>query len=1018
MKVVIFLFLLTSLSFSQQSTQQSRTPITMADMMIEVTDPSRMMVSTNGNAGIFVTETNAQYPSPLRGWRIRGKEVMQDYRITIEGKELRRPDVIRTRVYPHQFIREYKNGIIERVTFADSVDGLIIELENAPAKWISVEPLFRGTHQQSEYALHSQEGIMRIGKLDHLIPSADEPYPGWIAVAVSPGRVYALPFYIPKQYAENFSPGYLESPVPSDKFTVAFAAGDTVYPAFNLAANLIEHYSYFIESKRARFENLLNDSYVRTDNNEFDRAVNWAKISLSELMMKAQGTTRGIVAGLPWHEIFRPRDTFISLPGATLVVGDFSSAKELLRSFATRQDTNASSADFGRMPDRIGKNSMIGKSADATLRFTVALQEYLNYTGDSAFAQEVYPVVKRAVQGTILHAIDSLGFLTHGDADTWMNAVGPQGAWSPRGNRANDIQALWYQQLRTASALARAEKTNESIFIEQCSTLADKVFGNFQKYFVDSTSGVVYDHLNADGTPDRQLRPNQFFTIDMIQDQSVRSKILKSATEKLVYPYGIASLSQDDENFHAYFSSTPYYIPDAAYHNGVVSTWLSGPWIDHAVEAGMSDLAYQVTLNMSHQILQRGIVGTLSELLDASPRNDEQEPSLSGDFTSAMGLAEFIRTLYQSYLGVKVNNLGSTLSLKPNLPKLIDVADCNVAIGSTILRAQYRRIGDSLIVTLSSPKQGKAIAIECTSPLQLAGAPRFSGTTVLAPNSSMTLIFDKNGITQQDAQETKNISMQTSSEKYTHSMLVGMQLAAPVVRPGLKALKEPDYMLLTNSDIKHSSASATLLYDAHDPRGDDKGNGSSAYPTISGLKPGSADIRHFAVSSDAKNMYFTLVFDTLSNPRFHPECGFDYTCAAIAIDKDGKNGSGQSSVGMNARYSFMNNFAFENIIHIGNGFQAQDAKGKVLAEYFPVPEDEFNALGNTTTKSIEFSVPVSILGKPEQRWRYAVIVGLQDERIGAGIGAFRSVEASVPGKIGGKKNTTNIYDVLLPSKKK
>jgi carbohydrate-binding DOMON domain-containing protein len=166
-------------------------------------------------------------------------------------------------------------------------------------------------------------------------------------------------------------------------------------------------------------------------------------------------------------------------------------------------------------------------------------------------------------------------------------------------------------------------------------------------------------------------------------------------------------------------------------------------------------------------------------------------------------------------------------------------------------------------------------------------------------------------------------------------------------------------------------------------------------------------------------VYFTLTFANLSNPGWHPEYGFQLTYVAIAIDKDGKPNSGETNVGMNSNYVLEPSFAFEDIIYVGGGIRLMDSGKKILGEYLPTAGDEKNPIGNVTTKTIEFSLPQKMLGAPSNNWRYVVLVGCQDDHGGAGVGEFRSVEAT-PGEWigGGKKHPSdpNVYDVIVPGK--
>jgi predicted glycogen debranching enzyme len=189
----------------------------------------------------------------------------------------------------------------------------------------------------------------------------------------------------------------------------------------------------------------LSRAGIRTDHREFDKALAWARLSLQALMMNQTG--RGIFAGLPWFNNYWGRDTFIALPGATLVTGAFAEAREIIRSFSAFQQRDSASSDYGRIPNIVTTTDTAFNTADGTPRFVIMAREYVERSGDDAFLLEAYPVVLRSIEGTLRYHTDALGFLTHADAETWMDAVGPSGPWSPRGNRANDIQALWAQQL-------------------------------------------------------------------------------------------------------------------------------------------------------------------------------------------------------------------------------------------------------------------------------------------------------------------------------------------------------------------------------------------------------------------------------------------------------------------------------------------------------------------------------------------------------------------------------------------
>ena len=73
----------------------------------------------------------------------------------------------------------------------------------------------------------------------------------------------------------------------------------------------------------------------------------------------------------------------------------------------------------------------------------------------SRSSSAISSVSARAIVAAMLHRVDDGGLLKHGDAETWMDAVGSDGPWSPRGDRAVEIQVLWLEQIRISVKWAR-----------------------------------------------------------------------------------------------------------------------------------------------------------------------------------------------------------------------------------------------------------------------------------------------------------------------------------------------------------------------------------------------------------------------------------------------------------------------------------------------------------------------------------------------------------------------------------
>lgn len=1003
-KFILFFCCLSLISCSGKKLEHK--PFTMDEMMIQVYDTSRAVAYTNKEAGFYYTETNAPQKSSWQGWHIMAAKMMDDYQIAIDRKPLNRHDVQITEVYPHQFIRSYKAGARERVTMLDSVNAIVIELDRIQGKRLSVVPLFN--QPESDYQTAVVGRTLLIASKHHLQRTEKENFPVWIGVTTREENSYCDT--TSSRTGQTSGIGRIDLDLTGDAAGIIFAAGDTKQEAVDLVVRVANNYQSMIGQRKTRMEKLLNASYLRTNDERLTKALNWSKLSLDALLMNQ--VRKGIFAGLPWFDDYWGRDSYITLPGAAIVNGDFRDAKEIIRSFADWQDHNSESPTCGRIPNLVTTNSMAYNTTDGTPWFINALDMYVKYSNDTGFIREMYPTVFLAIEGALAHHVDSLEFMTHADAETWMDAVGPNGPWSPRGNRANEIQALWYNEMK--SAIAFAQRAGDYGAAAYWNGIIHNIQYNFNKYYLDPAAGMVYDHLNPDGTPDHQIRPNQLFTLPIIEREDIKARVFRNVTEKLVYPWGVASLSQDDENFHPYHHYEPYYVQDAAYHNGIVWTWLYGRWIDAATYFHQENLAYTVTENMTHQVLDRGAVGTLSELTDALPRPGRTEPELSGTFSQAWSLAEYLRSFSQGYLGCTVDASVPRITLAPHLPQALTDVEFTIPVADWNISAWYHIADGTGEITLASPAGAKDIDLRLEW--------MFPDTTVhimgtsLPAGSTIRLKLREKDVIVESPSGSKMLDAGIVEHNIPPAFFNGMKLAAPELKKDLKALKGPDYRVLRRNDIKANPAGAMLITDASDPEGDDNGGGRYTYPTNPNLKPGSLDITHFTVKADENNVYFTLTFRNLSNPGWHPEYGFQLTYAAIAIDKDGNAGSGGVDVGMNSHYILNKSDAFEDIIYVGGGFRVADLSGKVLAEYLPAPDDVQDPLGNVETRTISFAMPVSIIGRAEQSWRYTVLTGAQDDHGGAGVGEFRVVgKESGEWTGGGKKNPKdpNVYDVLV-----
>ena len=477
----------------------------------------------------------------------------------------------------------------------------------------------------------------------------------------------------------------LHSASPGTRLTVhvAFAAtpeaalaalrGLTARDSWN--ATLADHYAR------------LTASFLWTADASFNRALLWARASAAALEVRQFGA--GLWAGLPWFRDNWGRDTFIALPGALLVTGRYAPARAVFDAFAARQKRGpADDPDVGRVPNRVARapvaadgvepgatagDEVIYNSVDGTLWMIRAGAAYLRYRGDDGLAATLRDLIRVHVDGVLRHHLDAEGLLRHADADTWMDArIAGRESWSPRGDRAVEIQALWIDALDTGAGLARA--AGDAAAARRYAGLADRAARAFRHRYWDGR--VLADRLRPNGTRDTTLRPNALLALTVaarpLLPATATQHVLRTTVQHLLFPWGMVSLDPADAAFHPTHedradTAAPRWHKDAAYHNGTVWGWNAGAAIDALTDAGVPDLAWRLTHNLGTQILQDGVRGTMSELVDALP-DAQGRPRLSGAWSQLWSVAEFTRVAFQDYLGFRPDVPARRLDFVPALP--------------------------------------------------------------------------------------------------------------------------------------------------------------------------------------------------------------------------------------------------------------------------------------------------------------------------------------------------------------
>jgi predicted glycogen debranching enzyme len=264
-------------------------------------------------------------------------------------------------------------------------------------------------------------------------------------------------------------------------------------------------------------------------------------------------------------------------------------------------------------------------TVDASLWYFEAIRAYRAAAGDDELLRDLYPVMKDIVgwhvRGTRygIHVDPADGLLSSGEEGvqlTWMDAKVDDWVVTPRRGKAVEINALWYNALRTMAESAHL--LGESATEYQA--LAERVLASFGRFW-NGDLGYCCDVIDGPAGDDASLRPNQLFAVSLhhspLEDARQRA-VVDVCARHLLTSHGLRSLAPDDPAFEGHYGGSRR-RRDGAYHQGTVWAWLIGPFASaHLRVYGDRAQARSFLLPLLQE-LEAHCVGSLSEIFDGNP---------------------------------------------------------------------------------------------------------------------------------------------------------------------------------------------------------------------------------------------------------------------------------------------------------------------------------------------------------------------------------------------------------------
>ena len=348
-----------------------------------------------------------------------------------------------------------------------------------------------------------------------------------------------------------------------------------------------------------------------------------------------------VIAGYHWFNDWG-RDTMIALPGLTLSTGRREDAAEILRAFSHHVRDGLIPNNF---PDRVGADPGYN-TADASLWYVLAVRAYWEATGDDRLVDDLLPTLRdildHHVRGTWYGiAMDpGDGLLRAGEPGlqvTWMDAKVGEWVVTPRIGKPVEINALWYNALRTMAGFLALR---DDLAARSYGALADRVRATFRARFVRADRRTLADVVDGPNGDDLTVRPNQILALSLpfpLLEGEDAAAVLDEVGGALLTTYGLRSLAPDDPAYHGDYRGDQV-RRDGAYHQGPVWAWLAGVYAEaYARVHGDPAQGLRFLCVFDHHLRDAGL-GTVSEIFEGDP------PHLPrGCIAQAWSVAEILR---------------------------------------------------------------------------------------------------------------------------------------------------------------------------------------------------------------------------------------------------------------------------------------------------------------------------------------------------------------------------------------
>jgi glycogen debranching enzyme len=434
---------------------------------------------------------------------------------------------------------------------------------------------------------------------------------------------------------------------------------------------------------------------VETPDAQFDRAIRWAEIAISQCRVKFHQET-GLAAGFnesgnsmrPGFGWFFGRDTLWTLY-AIHAYGDFPLARDAIEFLIRRQrDDGKIMHEYSQTADLVDwkATSYFYAAADSTPLFVMAMEDYVNTSGDRAFLGKHWDAVKRAYAFTRTHDSDGDGIYEN------TEGTGRVESW-PSGMPHQEIYLAALDQ-QSAGAMSRlAVLMNDDALAANARQRAEKIRAAIEREYYEPAHQFYAFSRNANGTLDHAatIYPAVAWWTGRFALAHSGPMLTRWASSEFSADWGTRDLS----------NRTPFYDP-ISYHQGSIWPLFTG-WVSLAEYRAGRPLSGYAHLMQNADLTWAQDLGAVTELLSGDFFQPLGRSTPHQLWCSGMLLSPALRGLF----GLDWDALHKTLRLAPHLPANWDSARLrNVPLGDAHFDVEYlRQAGQLLVRAHSNPPE-------------------------------------------------------------------------------------------------------------------------------------------------------------------------------------------------------------------------------------------------------------------------------------------------------------------------